>query len=65
MVKCDQRRGKCFGSCLFYRGDVTPKDINAAIFAIKKKKQIQFVDWCPAGFKVGINFQVDFLLGVF
>ncbi len=57
MVKCDQRRGKCFGSCLFYRGDVAPQDINATIFSLGKKKRIQFVDWCPAGFKVGINFQ--------
>ena len=24
---------------------------------IKTKKSIQFVDWCPTGFKVGINYQ--------
>ena len=24
---------------------------------IKSKKSIQFVDWCPTGFKVGINYQ--------
>jgi len=43
--------------CLLYRGDVVPKDVNAAIAAVKTEKTIQFVDWCPTGFKVGINNQ--------
>ena len=43
--------------CLLYRGDVVPKDVNAAIASIKTQKSIQFVDWCPTGFKVGINYQ--------
>ncbi|XP_035768675.1 tubulin alpha chain-like [Neolamprologus brichardi] len=43
--------------CLLYRGDVVPKDVNSAIAAIKTKRTIQFVDWCPTGFKVGINYQ--------
>jgi tubulin alpha len=43
--------------CLLYRGDVVPKDVNTAISAIKTKRSIQFVDWCPTGFKVGINYQ--------
>ena len=29
----------------------------AAIGMIKTKRTIQFVDWCPCGFKVGINYQ--------
>lgn len=57
MVKCDPRRGKYMACCLLYRGDVVPKDTNAAIAAIKTKRTIQFVDWCPTGFKVGINNQ--------
>ena len=40
-----------------YRGDVVPKDVNSAIATIKTKRTIQFVDWCPTGFKVGINYQ--------
>ncbi|KAI4561608.1 hypothetical protein MJG53_016662 [Ovis ammon polii x Ovis aries] len=32
-------------------------DVNAAIATIKTKRSIQFVDWCPTGFKVGINYQ--------
>ena len=43
--------------CLLYRGDVVPKDVNAAISAIKAKRTTQFVEWCPTGFKVGINYQ--------
>ncbi|XP_055086527.1 tubulin alpha chain isoform X1 [Periophthalmus magnuspinnatus] len=57
MVKCDPRHGKYMACCLLYRGDVVPKDVNSAIAAIKTKRSIQFVDWCPTGFKVGINYQ--------
>ena len=34
-----------------YRGDVVPKDVNASVATIKTKRTIQFVDWCPTGFK--------------
>jgi len=57
MVKCDPKNGKYMAVCLLYRGDVVPKDVNAAIAAVKTQKSIQFVDWCPTGFKVGINYQ--------
>nr|CAD7448072.1 unnamed protein product [Timema bartmani] len=57
MVKCDPRHGKYMACCMLYRGDVVPKDVNAAIATIKTKRTIQFVDWCPTGFKVGINYQ--------
>jgi tubulin alpha len=55
MVKCDPRQGKYMACCLLYRGDVLPKDVSATIATLKTKKTIQFVDWCPTGFKVGIN----------
>ncbi|KAJ8305066.1 hypothetical protein KUTeg_017382 [Tegillarca granosa] len=57
LVKCDPRHGKYMACCMLYRGDVVPKDVNAAIATIKTKRTIQFVDWCPTGFKVGINYQ--------
>ena len=38
--------------CMLYRGDVVPKDANAAVAVVKTKRSIQFVDWCPTGFKV-------------
>ncbi|EHB16400.1 Tubulin alpha chain-like 3, partial [Heterocephalus glaber] len=57
LVKCDPQLGKYIACCLLYRGDVVPKDVNSAIAAMKSKGSIQFVDWCPTGFKVGINSQ--------
>ncbi|KAK7315580.1 hypothetical protein VNO77_34137 [Canavalia gladiata] len=57
MVKCDPRHGKYMACCLMYRGDVVPKDVNVAVSNIKTKRQVQFVDWCPTGFKCGINYQ--------
>jgi len=57
MTKCDPRHGKYMSCCLMYRGDVTPKDVNAAVATTKSKRTIQFVDWAPTGIKVGINYQ--------
>jgi hypothetical protein len=37
---------------LLYRGDVAPKDTQAAVASIKTKRTIQFVDWCTTVFKV-------------
>jgi len=57
MAKCDPRHGKYMACCLMYRGNVAPKDVSAAIAQIKTKRTIQFVDWCPTGFKCGINYE--------
>jgi len=57
MAKCDPRHGKYMACCLMYRGNVAPKDVSAAIALIKTKRTIQFVDWCPTGFKCGINYE--------
>ena len=43
------------GCCMLYRGDIVPKEVNAAISLLKSKKHITFVDWSPTGFKIGIN----------
>ena len=56
MVRCDPRQGKYMAVCLLYRGDVVPKDVNAAIASIKNNKTVQFVDWCPTGFKVSHHY---------
>ncbi len=45
MAKCDPRHGKYMACCLMYRGDVVPKDVNAAVATIKTKRTVQFVDW--------------------
>ncbi|XP_039030374.1 tubulin alpha-2 chain-like [Hibiscus syriacus] len=57
MARCDPRHGNYMACCLMYRGDVVPKDVNAAVATIKTKRTVQFVNWCPAGFKCGINYQ--------
>ncbi|KAI9298966.1 tubulin nucleotide-binding domain-like protein [Neoconidiobolus thromboides FSU 785] len=55
MVKCDPRKGKYMACALLYRGDVVPKETNQIIAKLKTSRTIQFVDWSPCGFKVGIN----------
>eukprot|EP01054_Gregarina_sp_Poly1_P010051 Gregarina_sp_Poly_1__10050@NODE_676_length_6827_cov_240_110355_g509_i0_p1_GENE_NODE_676_length_6827_cov_240_110355_g509_i0NODE_676_length_6827_cov_240_110355_g509_i0_p1_ORF_typecomplete_len461_score66_05Tubulin/PF00091_25/2_2e85Tubulin_C/PF03953_17/9_2e54Tubulin_3/PF14881_6/4_9e06Tubulin_2/PF13809_6/0_21_NODE_676_length_6827_cov_240_110355_g509_i033244706 len=57
MAKCDPRHGKYMACCLMYRGDVTPKDMTQAISHMRTKASVRFVDWCPTGFKTGINSQ--------
>ncbi|KEP63746.1 UNVERIFIED_CONTAM: alpha-tubulin I, putative [Hammondia hammondi] len=57
MAKCCPSKGKYMACCLMYRGDVTPKDVNAAMGTIKSRRDINFVDWCPTGFKTGLNYQ--------
>ncbi|RZF46606.1 hypothetical protein LSTR_LSTR002938 [Laodelphax striatellus] len=56
MVKCDPRTGKYVGVTLLYRGDVSPSDINNAVSRIKNARNVNFVEWCPTGFKTGINY---------
>ena len=55
MVAALPNEGKYMACCLMFRGDVVPKDVSAAVATIKSKKSIEFVDWCPTGFKIGIN----------
>ena len=54
MVKCNQQNGKYMACCLLYRGDIRPQSAYEAIQLIKNKRTVQFVDWCPTGFKVGV-----------
>lgn len=54
-LNCEMNQGLYMASCFLYRGDVQPRDVNSAIEFIKSRKDVQFVDWCPTGIKVGIN----------
>merc|ERR1711907_496202 len=40
---------------LNYRGDVRSRDANQAAQLMKRKNKITFVEWCPTGFKIGLN----------
>jgi tubulin alpha len=42
---------------LNYRGDVMSKDSNATVQWLKKEGKLAFVEWCPTGFKIGLNEQ--------
>ena len=56
LAKCDPRHGKYMACSLMFRGNVVPRDVSACVATIKTKRTIQFVDWCPTGFKCGINY---------
>lgn len=56
MLRCDPTRGKYMACCMLYRGLIEVKEVNTALHAVKHNK-VTFVDWCPTGFKVGINYQ--------
>ncbi|BET01462.1 Hypothetical protein NTJ_14273 [Nesidiocoris tenuis] len=56
MIRCDPRQGKYMACCLLFRGDVSPNDVNESVARMKSYKTIQFVDFSPTGFKVGINY---------
>mmetsp|Transcript_36110 Transcript_36110/g.70987 ORF Transcript_36110/g.70987 Transcript_36110/m.70987 type:complete len:452 (+) Transcript_36110:105-1460(+) len=57
LVQVETDTGHLMACCLMYRGDVVPKEVTAAVNRIKCTKSINFVDWAPTGFKVGINYQ--------
>ena len=50
---CNPSEGKYMAVCLNYRGPHL--NINAVCPKIKTMRTIQFVDWCPTGFKMGRN----------
>lgn len=37
------------------RGDVTPRNVQEGIAAVKKSRAVKFVDWVPTGFKCSLN----------
>ena len=57
MVVCDPRNGKYMAVALLYRGDVVPRDCSVAVAALKAKASFNLVEWCPTGFKLGINYE--------
>lgn len=57
MINCHPIHGKYIACCMLYRGDVSLKEVNASISAIKAQKTFQFVTWCPTRFKSGLSSQ--------
>ena len=40
---------------LNYRGLIKSKEANMAVQWLKSNKKVSFVEWCPTGFKIGLN----------
>ncbi|CAL8104065.1 unnamed protein product [Calicophoron daubneyi] len=57
MVTCNPRHGKYMACCLLYRGNFNVQEVADSIRYIKSERGVKFVDWCPTGFKVGLNSQ--------
>merc|ERR1711979_21878 len=38
-----------------YRGAIKSKEANATVQWLKQNNKISFVEWCPTGFKIGLN----------
>merc|ERR1712207_139177 len=38
-----------------YRGAIKSKEANATVQWLKQNNKIAFVEWCPTGFKIGLN----------
>merc|ERR1712066_543974 len=38
-----------------YRGEIKSKEANAVVQWIKQNNKVSFVEWCPTGFKIGLN----------
>ena len=47
---------------IIYRGDIVPKYVGHAVSSIKTERVIRFVDWCPTGFRCGINYNPSLVL---
>ena len=51
MAKCDPRQGKYMACCLMYRGDVVPKDVNAAVSIVKNKLNTFQAEYSSANYQ--------------
>jgi len=51
----DPAEDKYMAISLNYRGDVMGKESNATALWLKQNNKVTFVEWCPTGFKIGLN----------
>jgi len=51
----DTTEDKYMAISMNFRGKVNSKDANTNIQKLKKMNKVQFVEWMPTGFKVGLN----------
>ena len=53
----DTEEDKYMAISLNFRGNVKSKEANAEVQKLKINKKVTFVEWCPTGFKIGLNEQ--------
>jgi tubulin alpha len=51
----DPKEDKYMAISLNYRGNVKSKEANATVQWLKSNNKVTFVEWCPTGFKIGLN----------
>merc|ERR1712167_396648 len=51
----DGAEDKYMSVTLLYRGNIKSKDSNKTIQWLKNNNKLTFVDWCPTGYKIGLN----------
>jgi len=57
LARIDTYEGKFMAISIGYRGEnVIPKNVSRACCELKTNRTIEFVDWCPTGFRMGINY---------
>merc|ERR1711936_672620 len=40
---------------LNYRGNIKSQEANSTVQWVKTQNKVSFVEWCPTGFKIGLN----------
>jgi len=53
----DAAEDKYMAISLNYRGDIKSKQANQTAQWLKQHNKVTFVEWCPTGFKIGLNNQ--------
>merc|ERR1712174_175785 len=51
----DAAEDKYMAISLNYRGGIKSKQANKTAQWLKTKNKVTFVEWCPTGFKIGLN----------
>merc|ERR1712223_27130 len=53
----DPVEDKYMAISLNYRGEIKSKEANTTVQWLKQNNKVSFVEWCPTGFKIGLNNQ--------
>merc|ERR1712241_1020852 len=51
----DPVEDKYMAISLNYRGEIMSKEANSTVQWLKQNNKVAFVEWCPTGFKIGLN----------